>query len=390
VTDILRQEIAASSHTIVVKVGTRVLTRADGTLNHERIAQLAEELHGAMTTDRRIVLVSSGAVGAGMSQMKLSTRPTDLAQLQAVAAVGQTKLIEAYDRTFRQYDRHAGQVLLVAEDLSDRTRYLNVRNTLHALMDLGAIPIINENDTVAVEELMTTFGDNDRLAALVTNLLRAPLLVILSDVEGLYTGSPADPASQRVSQVSELTDTIRSYVIDHKTGLSKGGMASKLEAARMVTAAGENMIIAGGREPGALASILRGEDIGTLFLAQGKSISPRKRWIGFSSQPRGKLIVDAGARRAVEHEGSSLLAIGIVRVEGEFVKGDAVSLVDASGNEFARGLTNYHAAEVRKIAGLPSAKISEVLGHFPYAEVVHRNNLASYARGSDPANMNKS
>ena len=382
-TDILRQEIATLSHTIVVKVGTRVLTRADGTLNDERIAQLAEELNQLIAAGRRVVLVSSGAVGAGMSQMKLTSRPTDLAQLQAVAAIGQTKLIEAYDRTFRRFNRHAGQVLLVADDLSDRTRYLNVRNTLNALLHLGAIPIINENDTVAVEELMTTFGDNDRLAALVANLLQAPLLVILSDVEGLYTGSPTDPASQRVSEVREINETIRSYVIDHKTGLSKGGMASKLEAARVVTAAGENLIIAGGREPGALASIIRGEDIGTLFLAQGKAISPRKRWIGFSSQPRGKLIVDAGARRAVESEGSSLLAIGITSVEGDFSKGDTVSLTDASGKEFARGLTNYHASEVRKIQGLPSGKIFEVLGQFPYAEVVHRDNLANYARGGD-------
>lgn len=379
-TDIVRQEIASFSHTIVVKVGTRVLTRDDGTLNDQRIAQLAEELHAAAAAGRRVVLVSSGAVGAGMSQLNLTARPTGLAQLQAVAAIGQTKLIEAYDRTFRKHSRHAAQILLVAEDLSDRTRYLNVRNTLHALLDLGAIPIINENDSVAVEELMTTFGDNDRLAALVANLLQAPLLVILSDVAGLYDGPPDDPVTNRISHVTEIDETIRGYVIDHKTGLSKGGMASKLEAARMVTAAGENLIIASGRQAGSLASILAGDDIGTLFTAQGKAINSRKRWIGFSSQPRGKLVVDAGARRAVEQQGRSLLAIGITAIHGDFEKGDNVSLVDGSGYEFARGLSNYSAADVEKIKGLASDAISTALGHFPYAEVIHRDNLASYSR----------
>jgi glutamate 5-kinase len=374
--DPLRQEIAAAATTLVVKVGTRVLTHPDGTLNDDRIAQLAEELSSIKAAGRHPVLVSSGAVGAGMSQLGLKQRPTDLAQLQAVAAVGQTKLIEAYDRTFRRHGMHAAQVLLTADDLHDRQRYLNVRNTLLTLLEFGAIPVINENDTVAVDELMTTFGDNDRLAAMVTNLLRAPLLIVLSDVAGLYDGDPSLPTSQLLTTVSKLDERVDGYVRDKMTGLSKGGMASKLRAARMVTTAGESMIVASGRDPQVLARILAGEVVGTLFLSQGKSISPKKRWIGFSAQqPRGKILLDAGARRAISEQGRSLLAIGITSFEGTFGKGDVVTVAGPDGKELARGLTNYSAEELGKIKGLKSDRIAEVLGHRPYEEVIHRDNL---------------
>jgi glutamate 5-kinase len=375
-TDLVRQEIAASATSVVVKVGTRVLTHADGTLDTEQIARLANQLYQLQQTQRKVVLVSSGAVGAGMSQLGLRDRPADLAQLQAIAAIGQTKLIESYDRTLREHGCHAAQVLLTADDLHDRTRYLNVRNTLLALLDLKAIPIINENDTVAVDELMTTFGDNDRLAALVTNLLRAPLLVILSDVEGLFDGDPQDSGSRLISTVSRIDDTVLNHARTARGRLSKGGMASKLEAARMATAAGENVIIAGGRTPDVLLRILAAEPLGTAFLAQGKSVSPWKRWIGFSVQTRGRLRLDDGARDAIMRRGRSLLAIGIVAVEGEFIKGDAVQICDASGREFARGLTNYSAAQVHRILGLRSDQIAEKLGHCPYEEVIHRDNMA--------------
>jgi glutamate 5-kinase len=375
-TDLVRQEITATAERIVVKVGTRVLTHADGRLNEERIASLAEEVCALGARRHRVVLVSSGAVGAGLSLMGLKKRPTDLAQLQAVAAIGQTSLIETYDRTFRKHGRHAAQVLLTAEDITHRTRYLNVRNTLLTLLDFHAVPIINENDTVAVEELMTTFGDNDRLAALVTNLLRASLLVILSDVDGLFDGDPADPKSQLIPTVPRLDDAVRALVRDKKTGLSKGGMASKLEAARIVTAAGENVIIGSGRQPNTLTRIMAGEPIGTLLLAGRKSVSPWKRWIGFSARPRGKLVLDGGASRAIGDQGRSLLAIGIVRAEGEFSKGDVVGLYNDQGQEIARGLTNYAAEEIRRIQGLRSDKIAQVLGYRPYEEVIHRDNLA--------------
>jgi glutamate 5-kinase len=375
-TDLLRQEIAGAAHTVIVKVGTRVLTSAAGTLNQERVAALAEELHQVMSTGRKVALVTSGAVGAGMGQLKLAKRPGNLAQLQAVAAVGQSHLIESYDRGLRAHGRHAAQLLLTAEDLDDRTRYLNVRNTILALFEFGAVPIINENDTVSVDELMTTFGDNDRLAAMLTNLVRAPLLVLLSDVDGLYDGDPNDAGSKLISTVIKLDQSIAALVRDKKTGLSKGGMASKLEAARIATTAGENVIIASGREPGNLARIIAGEDVGTLFIAQGQTVRSWKRWIGFTAQPRGHLVLDEGARRAIEYQGRSLLAIGVVNAVGSFKKGDVVGLQDAFGEEFARGLTNYSLDDVLKIKGLKTEQIAAALGHCPYDEVIHRDNMA--------------
>ncbi|GAA4427091.1 glutamate 5-kinase [Bremerella cremea] len=374
-TDLLRQEITTSAHTIVVKVGTRVLTTDQGVLNEEQITQLGRQLAELAATGRRVVLVSSGAVGAGMSQLGLTKRPTDLARLQAVAAVGQAKLIEIYDRALRDNGRHAAQVLLTAEDLDDRTRYLNIRNTLLSVLDFGAIPIINENDTVAVEELMLTFGDNDRLAARVTNLIRAPLLILLSDVQGLYNGSPELPESKLLSVVPKLDEEVLSFARDKKTGHSKGGMASKLEAARMVTSTGENMIIASGRIPDVLTKLIAGEEIGTLFLAQGKAVTPRKRWIGYSVQPRGDLMVDDGAARALGEKGKSLLPIGVTEVRGSFGKGDVVRVCNAQGQEIARGLTNYTSEEVGQILGSRSDQIEGILGVHPYDEIIHRDNM---------------
>jgi len=372
----LRQQVTSAATTVVVKVGTRVLTQEDGTLNYERIEQLAEEIQAISSGGRRVVLVSSGAVGAGINLLGLKTRPTDLAKLQAVAAVGQTHLIQTYDRTFAKHGRRAAQVLLTVEDVDDRIRYLNVRNTLHSLLDFGAIPIINENDTVSVDELKTTFGDNDRLAAMVTNLLRAPLLVVLSDIDGLYDGDPSLAQSQLVSTIEQIDERVLGFVRDRKTGLSKGGMASKLEAARIVTTAGENMIIASGRQTDVLTRVMSGEAVGTLFIGQGKGISHFKRWLGFSAQVKGRIQLDEGARRAILEKGKSLLAAGIIGTQGEFQIGDVVALCDAEGHVIARGLTNYSSADVERVKGLKSEKIAQVLGQRPYEEVIHRDNLA--------------
>jgi glutamate 5-kinase len=371
-----RQSVIAAAHTVVVKVGTRVLTQADGSLNLARIEQLAEEIQAISSGGRRVVLVSSGAVGAGLGLLGLKTRPADLAKLQAVAAVGQTHLIQTYDRTFAKHGRRAAQVLLTLEDVDDRVRYLNVRNTLVSILEFGAIPVVNENDTVSVDELKTTFGDNDRLAAMVTNLIRAPLMIVLSDIEGLYDGDPALKSSRLVSTVERIDEQVLAYVRDRKTGLSKGGMASKLEAARIVTTAGEHMIIASGRRADVLTALMAGEPLGTLFLAQGKGISPYKRWLGFSAQVRGRIQVDAGARQAIIDKNRSLLAAGIVGTQGEFQKGDVVALCDSEGTVIARGLTNYASADVERIKGLKSEKIAQVLGRRPYEEVIHRDNLA--------------
>ena len=374
--DLVRQELATSAKLVVVKVGTRVLTRGDGTLDTDRIKSLAEQIHGLRESGRQVVLISSGAVGAGMSQLGLTERPTELSKLQAVAAIGQTNLIEAYDSTFQAHGTHAAQVLLTAEDLSDRGRYLNVRNTLLALLEMNAVPIINENDTVAVDELMVTFGDNDRLAALVTNAIRAPLLIILSDVDGLYDGPPDAPNSKVISTVRRVDRSIEALVNDSANSLSRGGMRSKLEAARMATKAGENTIIASGHEPDILRRLLAGERIGTAFIAEGKVVSPLKRWIGFSAQPKGALVLDVGACAAIVRDGRSLLPIGIVEVRGQFAKGDVIQLCDKFGSETARGLTNYSSDEVVQIKGLKTAQIEGILGHCPYSEVIHRDNMA--------------
>jgi len=312
----------------------------------------------------------------------MTSRPTDVAHLQAVAAVGQSLLVEAYERSLRAFGRHAAQILLTADDLDRRTSYLNARNTILTLMnEYGAVPIINENDTVSVEELQTTFGDNDRLAAIVTNLIQAPLLVLLSDVDGLYDGDPGSPGSKVVSTVERLDRSVFDLVKDRMTGLSRGGMASKLRAAQQATAAGENVIIASGRAPGVLARILAGEPVGTLVLAKGHSVAARKRWIGYTAKPRGQLVLDAGARQAIEHDGRSLLAIGILKAVGRFQKGDVVALCDSAGVEFARGLTNYGSDDILRIRGLKTSEIAPTLGHCPHDEVVHRNNLVLTGQG---------
>lgn len=374
-TDLIRQEIAASASTIVVKVGSRALTHPDGRLDEDQIANLARQIHSVRSTGRKVVFVSSGAVASGMGRLGLKQRPRDLAHLQAVAAIGQGLLVEAYERCLADYGYHAAQVLLTAEDLDHRVRYLNARNTLLALLELGAVPIINENDTVAVDELQTTFGDNDRLAALVTNLIQAPLLVLLSDVDGLYNGDPSLPTSRVIETVTRLDQSIFDLVRDKASGLSKGGMASKLKAAHICTTAGENVIIAKGRAKDVLSRIVAGEVVGTLFLAQGEFWGARKRWLAFSVHPRGRLVLDAGARQAVERRGRSVLAAGIRDVQGHFEKGDVVALVDLAGEEFARGLSNYNDAEIRRIKGLKSCDIAGVLGSCPYQEVVHRDNM---------------
>ncbi|MBN2473282.1 MAG: glutamate 5-kinase [Pirellulales bacterium] len=374
-TDLLRQEIATAANTLVVKVGTRVLTRENGQLDPGQIAGLVEQVNQVITSGRRVVLVSSGAVGAGMGRLGLQRRPEDLAHLQAVAAVGQSVLVEAYERSLRMHDRHAAQVLLTAEDLEHRPRYLNARNTILTLLELGAVPVINENDTVAVDELQTTFGDNDRLAAIVTNLIQAPLLVLLSDVDGLYDGDPAQPGRRVIPTVKRLDQSVFDLARDRSDGLSKGGMSSKLRAARLATGGGENVIIAGGRTPNVLTRIIAAEPLGTLFLAQGQMVAARKRWIGFAVQPRGRLCLDAGARRAVERDGCSLLPIGVLQAEGQFGKGDVVALQGPDGVEFARGLTNYGTDDIRRIKGLRTDQIAQALGHCPYDEVVHRDNM---------------
>jgi glutamate 5-kinase len=379
-TDTARLDLATAARLIVVKVGTRVLTGPDGLLDAARIEALGRQFDAALADGRRIVLVSSGAVGAGMGRMGLTARPQELASLQAVAAIGQSCLIEAYERAFRGRGRHAAQVLLVADDLQDRSRYLNIRNTLRALLDYGAIPVINENDTVSVEELRTSFGDNDRLAALVATLLGAPLLLLLSDVDGLYDRHPGEPGAAILRHVPRIDAGVEGLARDRLGGLSKGGMASKIAAARIVTEAGGSCIIASGRNDHVLDEVRRGDPVGTLFTSRAAAVPAWKRWLGWSADPRGSLVVDAGAREAVVDGGRSLLAAGIVAVEGSFASGDVVALTTGNGRPFARGLVNYPADELRRIVGLKTDRIAAVLGSVPYEAVIHRDNLAIVSR----------
>lgn len=371
----MRLGIVQGATVVVVKVGTRVLTGADGRLDRHRIGVLSEQLCRLADSGRQVVMVSSGAVGAGVGKLGLPRRPVGLAQLQAVAAIGQTDLIQAYEQSISRRGRHAAQVLLTASDLRRRSGYLHVRNALTQIHAFGAIAIVNENDSVSVGELMTTFGDNDRLAASVAGLLNRALLIILSDVEGLYDGPPDVATSKRISLVRELTPDVVSLARDRASLSSKGGMASKLHAAETATSHGHPTIIAPGRDDAVLDRIFAGEDVGTLFLPTPRGIKGRRRWIGSAAHVEGTLTIDDGAAKAVAKRDSSLLAIGIRNVSGDFRRGAVVSLCDVNGTEVARGLTNYPSEEVEKILGVPSDKIAEILGHRPYEVVVHRDNL---------------
>lgn len=374
-TSLLRDEILTTSDVIAVKVGTNVLTHGNGLLNEERIARLTEDLAGLIHANRRVVLISSGAVGAGMGCLKLKKRPTEPDQLQAIAAIGQGKLIAIYERFLSNLKIQSAQVLLTADDLSDRRRYLNARNTFRRLLDYRVLPIVNENDTVSTEELRTTFGDNDRLASLVANLFETPLLILLTDVDGLYDRNPSDPGARLIPLVKRWSPDLMNMVAEKHSSRSKGGMSSKLKAAKMITESGGNMIIANGDRPGTLQGIFAAEEIGTLFLTQEGYMSARKRWLGFAVRCEGRLILDDGAVEAISQKGKSLLPVGIIDAEGSFVKGGIVSMVNRQGHEVARGLTNYGLRDVLLIRGKKTRELPDILGRQPYIEVVHHDNL---------------
>jgi glutamate 5-kinase len=378
--DAVRQEVIALANTVVVKVGTNVLTREDGTLDPAHLQSLADQLQRVRAGGRKVALVSSGAIGAGMGRLGLARRPTDLRQLQACAAVGQAFLMRAYEDCLARHGIPTAQILLTAGDFDSRGRYLNARNTILTLLEYGCLPIINENDTVSVAEIR--FGDNDHLAALVTNLLQAPLLILLTVVDGLYASDPhTDPSAALLTTVPEIDAAIMEKAGSSKSVLGSGGMRSKLRAARLATVAGESVIMANGGTPGILDAIFRAEPIGTLFLPHDRTMPAWKRWLGYTARPRGRLVVDAGARNAVQMQGRSLLPIGILRVGGAFGKGDVVALCDAEGVEFARGLCNYSSTDIERIRGLRSEQVREAIGESAYDEVVHRDNLVVVLKG---------
>jgi glutamate 5-kinase len=372
--DPVRQEVIALAHTVVVKVGTRVLAGSDGALLPERLQALADQIQRLRANGRKVALVSSGAIGAGVGRLALNRRPTDLRQLQACASVGQCFLMRAYEESLTKHGTPTAQILLTAGDFDHRQRYLNVRNTILTLFEWGCLPIINENDTVSVAEIR--FGDNDHLAAMVTNLLQAPLLVLLSVVDGLCKTDPKrDPNAGIVSTVPFIDGEVMELAGRSRSTFGSGGMRSKLRAARLATAAGESVILANGAKPGILDAIFAAESVGTLFLPHGNTLPAWKRWVGYTAQPKGQLLVDQGADLAVVEKGRSLLAIGVVEVIGTFKKGDVVSITSCDGREIARGLTNYCSEDAVRICGLRKEQISEVLGGLPYEEIIHRDNL---------------
>ncbi len=371
----IREEILSGVNKIVIKVGTRVLTNEDGFLDKHQITEFSKQVIKLRSNGYSVVVVSSGSVGAGISALGFQKRPNILPELQAAAAIGQGKLIEIYNECFKKHGYHAAQILLTRQDFEDRQRYLNTCNTLHSLLNFKTIPIINENDTISVEEI--TFGDNDILSALVTNLLRADLLILLSSVDGLYTTPQTSGKSCSVlSVVDSISDDIKKLAFKQKTKEGIGGMESKLEAAGIATGSGETVIIANGRQPDVLSKIMNYDNVGTLFLPYKKKITSRKRWIGFTVRPKGKIYIDDGALNALLKKGKSLLPSGVVKVDGNFIKGDIVSVLNVNENrETARGLMNYSSGEVQKIKGLRSSLIKKTLGYKPYDEIIHRDNM---------------
>lgn len=373
--DLARSDVLASPTIAVVKVGTNVLADAEGHLDHLRIRALADQIARVRSLGWQVVLVSSGAIGAGVGKLQLGKRPTDLPHLQACAAVGQSALMQLYLEAFAAHKILPAQILLTASDFDHRVRYLNVRHTIHTLFEYSCIPIINENDTVSVAEIK--FGDNDQLAAMVANLLQAKLLVLLTNVDGLFTADPrSDASAELVPTVNSIDHSITSLAGVTRSDLGTGGMKSKLKAARIATAAGCAVIMANGSQENILDTVFAGQTVGTLFQPQGEHLPAWKRWLGFTAQPKGTLTVDAGARRAILELGKSLLPVGVKAVAGEFRKGDPISICDESGIEIARGLSNYHSADATRFAGLQTEQIAQILGKIPYVELVHRDNLA--------------
>jgi glutamate 5-kinase len=366
---------------IVVKVGTNTICDDAGRLDHKAVSSLARQIAELMRSGlsrspgrdklrpggHSVTLVASGAIGSGIGELDLPARPRKMPQLQAVAAVGQGQLMRAFHDAFARHGVKVAQVLLTREDFEHRSRYLNIRNTLAALEGFAAMPIINENDTVAVDEIR--FGDNDILAALVTTMLGADLLVFLTNVDGLMKGGQVLDYVERVDQET------MALVRGDRSSLGSGGMASKLAAVALVTRAGQFAAVANARAPGVIARLLAGERIGTVFAPSRRRMSSRARWIGQVARPAGRILIDEGAARALSAGGKSLLPSGVVAVAGQFERGATVSIIDPAGKELARGLTNYSSRQIDKIKGLKTSAIAKVLGEKPCDEVVHRNNM---------------
>ncbi|MGM0471751.1 MAG: glutamate 5-kinase [Bacillota bacterium] len=366
----------AEAKRIVVKVGSSTLTHSTSKLDLARIEALVRQLVNLHNQDKEIVVVTSGAISAGRGKLGMTNNPDNLPAKQALAAVGQGLLMQIYEKFFSEYGATLAQVLLTRSDITERKRYLNSRNTLFKLLDYGLIPVINENDTVAVDEIK--FGDNDTLSALVATLIDADLLVILSDVEGIYTSDPRkDESAELISRVEEITPELEELAGGAGTTRGTGGMVTKLEAAKIATRAGIMMMIANGSQEHVLDEINRGVNPGTIFIPEVEELASRKKWIAFNLSVQGAVIVDQGAAEALLHQGTSLLPCGVTAVSDDFKAGDVVD-IKTSEDKIGRGIINYSAAEVREIKGLQSTEIKEELGYQDYDEVIHRDNLVCF------------
>jgi glutamate 5-kinase len=370
-----RKSIISAVKRVIIKIGSSVLTDKKGNLSESMFDVLAEEISGIKARGIEVVIVSSGAIASGMKKLNLSVKPSEISMKQAIAACGQSALIRNYERAFSSFGLIVAQILLTHDGLADRKRFLNARKTLTTLLDMGIIPVVNENDTVAVEEIM--LGDNDNLAALVTSLVEADLLVLLTDIEGLYNKDPRkNDDAELISLIESIGEEIESVAGDTLGRTTTGGMITKIQAARTAAAFGVPTIIANGKSGSALADIFDGKDVGTIFLPAKKILTGRKHWIAFTLKSAGELVLDGGAVKAITAQGKSLLPSGIKDVRGKFGVGDSVTCVDESGVPVARGLTSYGSDEIRRIMGLSTKDVEKTLGYKFTDEVIHRDDLA--------------
>ncbi len=374
----MRKGLLQQVRRVVIKVGSRVLTVEGGGLDYDAISRLCDEMAGLRQQGIEVILVSSGAVAAGRDALRSADTTLTIPQKQAAAAVGQPLLMQAYQQACTRHGLVTAQILLTAEDLANRNRFLNARTTLEALLTAGALPVINENDSVAVAEIK--FGDNDNLSALVTSLAEADLLLILTDIEGLYSANPAsDPDAQLIPLVRSITREIERMAGGSSSNVGTGGMATKVTAAKKAARFGVPTILAPGKQPGVITAAVSGQEIGTLFLPATDGLNRRKHWIAYTLRPAGKVLVDAGAQKALVEKGTSLLPSGITGVEGRFERGRCVRICGPDGTEIARGLSDYSNSEIQLIAGHKSAEIEQLLGYRYGDDVVHRDNLVLMA-----------
>ncbi|AMX01629.1 glutamate 5-kinase [Microbulbifer thermotolerans] len=368
-----RQRLASGKRW-VIKIGSALLTDNGRGVNRAAILNWAGQIAALRDRGIEVILVSSGAVAAGMDRLGWRRRPESIHQLQAAAAIGQSRLVQVYEHAFGQFDCRVAQILLDHDDLSDRTRYLNARSTLRTLLSLGAVPIVNENDTVTTDEIR--FGDNDTLAALVANLVEANALLILTDADGLFSQDPRDnPQAELIGEASAADPKLLTMAGGARSGLGRGGMATKVRAAQLAARSGACTVIAGGARESVIERVCAGEPLGTMLTPESDPLTARKRWLAGQLQVRGALTLDSGAELALRTGGKSLLAVGVTAVEGRFHRGELVSCRNSAGEEIARGLVNYDSGEAAKILRQPSEKFVELLGYRDDDELIHRDNL---------------